>query len=420
MSQTSPPAVPPAPARAPRGRSGWLLRPYEWALLGSILVVLAVTAAADSNHAYLKNPTQCLKDNLRNLAPITMLALGATVVIIAGGIDLSLGSTAAFCATVFVSLIIVLSPVGGGTTDPSRAMPTWVIATACSGSVLAGLMVGTLHTWLIVALRLPPFIVTLGSLVGLRSFARAIMLWVTRPPGGKNGSEEIQVSNPFIVYLATHIEVSVIVMLVLALVIWLIMSRTVLGRHIYALGGNEQAAILSGIRTNNVKWFVYSFSGLAAGIAGIFYVAKQYSVTPATMAGGHELNAIAAAVVGGCSLQGGAGTIIGTLLGAVFLQAVVDAVSRIVKASSNIYEGLIVGIVVVLAVTVSQLNQIVRGRRLFEGWLGLTAIPVLAIAGGVLGVITAGRTAGTVVGGAVFVLLILARTVEAVRARRAA
>lgn len=418
-SSPDPSTSPAAPVRAPRGRSGWLLRPYEWALLGSILVVLAVTAFADSNHAYLRNPSQCLKDNLRNLAPITMLALGATVVIIAGGIDLSLGSTAAFCATVFVSLTIVLSPEAGGTADPSRGMPAWIIATACGGAVLAGLMVGTLHTWLIVALRLPPFIVTLGSLVGLRSFARAIMLWVTRSPDNRTGSEEKQVNNPFIGYLATHIEVSVIVMLVLALVIWLIMSRTVLGRHIYALGGNEQAAILSGIRTNNVKWFVYSFSGFAAGIAGIFYVAKQFSVTPSTMAGGHELNAIAAAVVGGCSLQGGAGTIIGTLLGAVFLQAVVDAVSRIVKASSNIYEGLIVGIVVVLAVTVSQLNQILRGRRLFEGWLGLTAIPILSLAGGILGLITAGRSAGLIVGGTVLVLLTLACGLEATRARRA-
>lgn len=411
---SNPPSA--APAQPPRGRSGWLLRPYEWALLGSILFVLAATAAADSNHAYLRNPAQCLKDNLRNLAPITILALGATVVIVAGGIDLSLGSVAAFCATVFVSVIILLSP--GGTFDPSRAIPAWIIAAACSASILTGVMVGTLHTWLIVALRLPPFIVTLGSLVGLRSFARAVMLWVTRPPGRANGSEEVQVNNPFIAYLATHVEISVIVMLVLAFLIWLVMSRTVLGRHVYALGGNEQAAILSGIRTNNVKWFVYSFSGFAAGVAGIFYVAKQYSVTPATMAGGHELNAIAAAVVGGCSLQGGAGTIIGTLLGAVFLQAVVDAVSRIVKASSNIYEGLIVGIVVVLAVTVSQLSQVLRGRRLFEGRLGLAAIPVLAFVAGLLALITAGGTAGAVVGGGLLLLLGLVRIFESVRARR--
>jgi len=415
---SSPSAAPAGPSPAPRRRSGWLLRTHEWALIGSILAVIAVTAMADSNHAYLKKPQQCLKDNLRNLAPIAILALGATVVIVAGGIDLSLGSTAAFCATVCVSLMIVLSPAG--TFGAGKPLATWVVIASCGGAMLAGLMVGTLHTWLIVALRLPPFIVTLGTLVGLRSFARAVTSWVTRNyRGGGTGSEEIQFNDPFIEYLDAHVWISVAVLLALAILIWILMSSTVLGRHVYALGGNEQASILSGIRTNDVKWFAYAFSGVAASIAGVFYIAKQHSLSPTTMAGGHELNAIAAAVVGGCSLQGGVGTIVGTLLGAVFLQAVVDAVQRIVKTNSNMYEGLIVGIVVVLAVTVSQLDQILRGRRLFDGWLGIAAVPILAVVGGLLALITTGGTAGAVVGGTVFVLLGLVRGLEAARARRA-
>lgn len=404
------------PAGSPRARRGWLLRTHEWALIASILAVIAATAMADSNHAYLRKPQQCLKDNLRNLAPIGMLALGATVVIIAGGIDLSLGSTAAFCATICISLMIVLSPEG--TFGVGKPLATWVVVVSCLGSMLAGLMVGTLHTWLIVALRLPPFIVTLGTLVGLRSFARAITSWVTRNyRGGGTGSEEIQFNEPFIEYLDSNVWISVTVLLVLALVIWVVLSSTVLGRHVYALGGNEQASILSGIRTNNVKWFAYAFSGLAASLAGVFYIAKQHSLSPTTMAGGHELNAIAAAVVGGCSLQGGVGTVIGTVLGAVFLQAVVDAVQRIVKTNSNMYEGMIVGIVVVLAVTVSQLDQIFRGRRLFDGKLGLMAIPILSVVAGVLALVTAGERIGMVAGGVVLVLLTAVRVLESIRSR---
>ena len=399
-----------------RSGRGWLLRTHEWALVGSILAVIAVTAMADANHAYLRKPRQCLTDNLRNLAPIGMLALGATVVIIAGGIDLSLGSTAAFCATVCISLMIVLSPEG--TFGVGKPLATWIVVTSCLGAMLAGLMVGTLHTWLIVALRLPPFIVTLGTLVGLRSFARAITSWVTRNyRGGGTGSEEIQFNEPFIEYLDSNVWISVTVLLVLALVIWVVLSSTVLGRHVYALGGNEQASILSGIRTNNVKWFAYAFSGLAASMAGVFYIAKQHSLSPTTMAGGHELNAIAAAVVGGCSLQGGVGTVIGTVLGAVFLQAVVDAVQRIVKTNSNMYEGMIVGIVVVLAVTVSQLDQILRGRRLFDGKLGLVAIPILSVVAGVLALVTAGERIGMIAGGVVFCLLTAVRVLESIRSR---
>lgn len=405
-----------APAGSPRARRGWLLRTHEWALIGSILAVIAATALADANHAYLRKPQQCLKDNLRNLAPIGMLALGATVVIIAGGIDLSLGSTAAFCATICISLMVVLSPEG--TFGIGKPLASWIVVVACLGSMLTGLMIGTLHTWLIVALRLPPFIVTLGTLVGLRSFARAITTWVTRNyRGGGTGSEEIQFNEPFIEYLDSNVWISVTVLAVLALVIWVVLSSTVLGRHVYALGGNEQASILSGIRTNNVKWFAYAFSGLAASLAGVFYIAKQHSLSPATMAGGHELNAIAAAVVGGCSLQGGVGTVIGTVLGAVFLQAVVDAVQRIVKTNSNMYEGLIVGIVVVLAVTVSQLDQILRGRRLFEGKLGLAAIPIFSLVAGMLALITAGERVGLVAGGVVLVLLTTVRVWESIRSR---
>ncbi|MCI0358605.1 MAG: ABC transporter permease [Planctomycetaceae bacterium] len=384
-------------SQGPRG----LLRANEWALVISILLVVAGTAALDRSHSYVNYPVRSLQDNGRRLAPLGILALGAAVVIISGGIDLSLGSMAALSGTICATLLMAL---GGErfNSDEGAGPVVWCVAIAAS--LTAGLVVGTLHTWMITALRLPPFIVTLGSLVGLRSLARAFCYYMT----GRfkdSSSEDLPFSDPFCDFLTERVELSLLLLAVLASGTWLILSRTVLGRHIYALGGNEQAARLSGIRTENVKWFAYTFSAVCASLTGMFYIAEA-GAKPTTLANGYELNAIAAAVVGGCSLQGGIGTIPGTLLGAIFLRAVVDSVARIIKTSSDIYEGLIVGIVVVLAVTFSQLREIRQSRRqLFPGWLGILAIPCLALACGLAGLITIGSRTG--LGGMLFALVVL-------------
>jgi ribose/xylose/arabinose/galactoside ABC-type transport system permease subunit len=196
------------------------------------------------------------------------------------------------------------------------------------------------------------------------------------------------------------------VFIILSLFTWLILRWTVLGRHIYALGGNEQAARLSGVRTENVKWVAYCFSALTASIAAIFYVANESVAAPVNQARGHELNAIAAAVVGGCSLQGGVGTVSGTILGALFLRIVIDAVAKIIKTGADVYEGLIVGCVVVLAVTLTQARQLIAsGRQLFAGTRGLCAIPTLAIVAGLVALVTAGPWVALGVGAVLLVAL---------------
>ncbi|RLS79050.1 MAG: hypothetical protein DWI03_02650, partial [Planctomycetota bacterium] len=140
---------------------------------------------------------------------------------------------------------------------------------------------------------------------------------------------------------------------------------------------------------------------------------------PVNQGRGHELNAIAAAVVGGCSLTGGVGTVPGTVLGAIFLRVVIDAVSKIIKTGADVYEGLIVGIVVVIAVTFSQLGQMAKGgRRLLPGALGLCAIPTLAVLCGCIVAMTANARAGLAAGAAAFVLLAAVRAWES-RARAA-
>jgi ribose transport system permease protein len=370
-------------------RSRWPLRFNELALLAAILVVVLITAAVDSNHSYLKQPYTSFRDIARNVALLGIFALGAGVVIIAGGIDLSAGSMIAFSGTICASTMMLLAPQTMINMQPVGPLVAFCgVATA----ILSGFLVGTLHAWLITAVRLPPFVATLATLVGLRSFARALCGYITAKTLSGSGNTEINVYDPYFAFVRDNVwYVYVPVFVLLAAFTFLLLGSTVLGRHIYALGGNEEAARLSGIRTDRVKWFAYCFSTVTASIAGVFYVADQSVASPVNQGVGYELNAIAAAVVGGCSLQGGIGAVPGIIFGVVFLRVVIDSVAKLIKSGSDIYEGMIVGIVVVLAVTFSQIRQIrASGRELFPGMLGIIAIPTLALS---IGVITAMTTA---------------------------
>jgi ribose/xylose/arabinose/galactoside ABC-type transport system permease subunit len=241
---------------------------------------------------------------------------------------------------------------------------------------------------------LPPFIATLASLVGLRSLGRAICENVTEDVfGGK--STQIQIYDESFRYLATSVWIPLVLFALLSLGIWLMLSHTVIGRHIYALGGNEDAARLSGIRTERVKWLAYCVGTMTATVAGILYIGDQSVADPQTLGRGYELNAIAAAVVGGCSLQGGAGRVQGTVLGALFLRVVIDGVAKIIKTGADVYEGQIVGLVVVVAVAFSKFRESARrGSEVFPGALGIVSIAALTLLGGTLTTLMAGRGVG--------------------------
>jgi ribose/xylose/arabinose/galactoside ABC-type transport system permease subunit len=357
----------------------------------AIVIAIALTAFVDANHSYWFRPLESVRDIARNTALLGIFALGATVVIIAGGIDLSAGSMIALSGTVCATTMLALAPAQMMGFKPVGGV---AVAVGCAASLLAGFLVGTLHAWLITAVRLPPFIATLATLVGLRSLARALCESSTAALTPTK-SALINISDPFFKTVRDNVWIPVAVFGVLAIVTWILLTRTVLGRHLHALGGNEQAARLAGIRTDNVKWFAYCFGAMTASLAGLFYMANESVAAPVNQGRGHELNAIAAAVVGGCSLAGGVGTVPGTVLGAIFLRVVIDAVSKIIKTGADVYEGLIVGIVVVIAVTLAQLGQLAKGgRRLLPGGLGLCAIPTLAVLCGGIVSMTAGGRAG--------------------------
>ena len=408
-----------APPKLP-GRQ-WAIPFHELALVLAIGLVFVATGLVDRNHTYFKNFDASFVIVLRNTVILGILALGAAVVIIAGGIDLSAGSMMAFSATTCALIMVLLAEP-----DDKRlvTVPLYGVLLAIAGGILSGFLVGTLHTWLITSVRLPPFVATLATLVGLRSFARAMCEFITKERWGSQ-YQQVNVNSPFFIYIKEHLWVATSVFAVLAIVTWLILSRTVLGRHIYALGGNEQAARLSGIRTDNIKWFAYCFGAMTAAIAGIFQMADTSVAQPVNLARGYELNAIAAAVVGGCSLQGGIGTVTGTVLGALFLRLVIDAVAKLIKAGADVYEGMIVGIVVVLAVTLTQFRQLLQsGREFFPGARGIVAIPTIAIAVGLLATMAVANLPGfsgrtTIVGSAVsLVMLFLLGLVKLLESRR--
>lgn len=352
---------------------GRMFARVEVKLICAWLLVLGITILLDPGRTYLNNPGGTAEQIIRNTVFLGFFALGSAVIIVSGGIDLSSGSVIALSATVFSSLMLLLDP------DGFRAgeIQTWVVTVSILGTLISGAMVGTLNAWLITCVGLPPFIATLATMVGIRSFARGMILAVT--------DNRSQIDFPDLGLRDTLKDVTTasIIFIVFAACLWFLMSRTVIGRHLHAMGGNETAAKLSGIRTDRLKWLAYVIGATSASIMGIIYFADHGSAKPDILARGYELNAIAASVIGGCSLAGGIGTIPGAILGCLFLRTVIDAVNKIVGTGADVYEGMIVGIVVVLAVTFSQRDAALIKRPFFGSSIGWAATPILGVLGGI-------------------------------------
>lgn len=345
----------------------------EFKLIVAWLLVVLATMALDTNYAYWNNPADSAQLILRRTVLLGFFAIGSAIIIISGGIDLSSGSVIAMSATVFGSLMMILDPVG----FKAGHVSTTAVILSIGGTLLVGGMVGTLHAWLITSVGLPPFVATLATLVGLRSFSRGLTSSITMR------KSQIDFPDTGLRDILKNVTYMSIVFVVFALLMWFLMSRTVTGRHLQAMGGNEQAAKLSGIRTDRLKWLAYVIGAVSASIVGIISFADDGSAKPDIMARGYELNAIAASVIGGCSLQGGVGTIPGTILGCLFLRTIIDAVQKIVGSGADVYEGMIVGIVVVVAVTFSQRGGgKLAGKKYFSNGIGWSVIPTLGLLAG--------------------------------------
>ena len=297
-----------------------------------LLVVLCVVVAAI-------NPRFVGGANLQNMARLIgmygIFSIGTGVVIITGGIDLSVGSLFALLG-VLLSLMLV-----SWHWPPMLA----ILAVMC---VAVGL--GYVHGLLITRLRIQPFIVTLCGLLFYRGLARFIANDETKGFGTGQGFEwltQLATGSPF------GIPAPFILLLVIAAVMWVVLHRSVYGRYLFAVGRNEDAARYSGINARKIIASAYVVAGLTAGISGILLAFYTNSVSPSSHGNFFELYGIAAAVLGGCSLRGGEGSVVGILIGTALLQVLQNLVNLLGIPSSLNFA--VMGAVILIGVIADQL-----------------------------------------------------------------
>ena len=267
-----------------------------------------------------------------------VLAAGMTFVILTGGIDLSVGSILA--ASAMVAML--------GSKIPNFGM------IGILGGVVTGLVLGLFNGSLIAGLRLPPFIVTLGGLTAMRGIARLLgndtTVFNPELPFAFIGNDTL-FGIPWLVIIAFSVVI----------ISWFILKRTVLGIHIYAVGGNEDAARLSGIKVGWVLLFVYSLSGLLAGLGGVMSAARLYAANGIQLGVAYELDAIAAVILGGTSFVGGIGTIWGTLIGALIIAVLSNGL--ILLGVSDVWQFIIKGGVIIGAVALDRYRLSSSGKH---------------------------------------------------------
>ncbi len=304
----------------------------------NVLIALIVVGALISLYTPYFLTTNNLMGVFRAFSLTAIMSIGMVMVIITGGIDLSVGS-----AMGLASLVTALCF--------SMGYPTELCIAAGLG---VGLIFGLCNGLLITFIGLPPFIATLGTL----SIGRGLMYMITRGvPVTPETPEAFAILGQG--YLGP-VPVPVIIMVVLMLIFAVIMRRTRFGRHVYATGGNEHAARLSGVKVDRVKLSVYVLSSTIAALAGVIGFSRYLSAEPAS-GFGSELDVIAAAAIGGASLAGGAGSVTGAVIGAALVGVIANGV---VLLNINTYaQQAITGGVILIAVSLDVLRSRIMGGK---------------------------------------------------------
>ncbi len=263
---------------------------------------------------------------LLQVAVYSLLALGEFLTILTGGIDLSIGSIVGLAGVV-------------GALLASHSGTGWLLI-AVGGALLAGLIVGSINGLLVAWVKMPPFIVTLGTMTSALGFAYVL----------SGGQPISNVSNNFLAIgggSLWHVPYPIFIMIVVLGVFYGLLRHTTFGTHVYATGGNDKAARIAGIKTSRILYAVYALSGLLAGLAGVI-LASQVTSGIATNGAGYELDAIAAVVIGGTSLMGGRGTFVGMVIG--FLMLSVLSNGLYILNVSPFYIDVITGFLIIVAV----------------------------------------------------------------------
>jgi len=281
-----------------------------------------------SNFMTLNNTMNILRQVAINL----VLAAGMTFVILTGGIDLSVGS------------ILAVSAVLGMLTSLPDAMP----AMSLPVFILSGLIIGVFNGALVAYLNINPFVVTLGTMTALRGAAYLFA----------SGTTVLNNNIPSFEWLGNgeflHLPWLIWVAAMVAVASWFILRKTILGLHIYAVGGNMQAARLTGIKVSTILLFVYAMNGLCSGLGGAMSASRLYGAN-GNWGVGYELDAIAAVVLGGTSLNGGVGSIWGTVVGALIIGVMNNGLT--ILGLSSFWQYVAKGAVIVIAVVLDKWRQ---------------------------------------------------------------
>jgi len=308
-------------------------------LLVALCVVLAIL-----------NPSFLSGANLQNLARLIgiygIFSIGLGIVIITGGIDLSVGSVFALLG-VLLSIFLV----------------EWHIPAVIAVILIVGIstFLGVISGLLITKVKIQPFIVTLCGLLFYRGLARFIANDETKGFGSAQGFETLQAAATGSLF---GVPTPFVILILISVVMWVVLHRSVYGRHLFAVGRNEIAAKYSGINADLVIAGSYVLSGLLAGVAGILLAFYTNSISPSSHGNFYELYGIAAAVLGGCSLRGGEGSIIGILIGTALLQILQNLVNLLGIPSSLNFA--VMGAVILIGVVVDQLLRQRRAARVMK------------------------------------------------------
>lgn len=311
---------------------GFLKRQLQQSLAFGTLVILVIFfAIASPNFFTFSN----IATVLLSTAVIGILALGTTFVIITGGIDLSLGTGMALCA------------VMTGVFITNWGLPVWV---GILGGIATGVLMGLVNGVNITFLRLPPFIATLAMMMIAGGLALVVsnvapIYFSTSAPDFKKIALGV---------IIPGIPNAVLITAVLAIIAAIVLSKTLLGRYTFAIGSNEEATRLSGVNTRRWTILIYMFAGAFTGVAGIIIASRLDSAQP-QIGTGYELQAIAAVIIGGTSLLGGRGSILGTVIGALIMSVLVNGL-RIMSIQTE-WQNVVVGFVVLLAVFLDSLRN---------------------------------------------------------------
>ncbi|PWU47707.1 ribose ABC transporter permease [Micromonospora globispora] len=330
---TSPASPPPTEQPANEGLTGRLRsRLQQFLAFASLIVIFAVFAIASPNFLTYGNVTAILFSTV----VIGTLALGTTFVIITGGIDLSLGTGMALCAVMSGVFIVNMDlPLGVGVL----------------GAILFGGLLGFVNGVNIAILKIPPFIATLAMMLVAQGLALVVSHSAPIYFNDTPGYFAISTGN---LIPGVQFPNAVLILAVLAVISGILLNKTILGRYTYSIGSNEEATSLSGISVRKWKIIVYTLAGLFIGMAGVLISARLGSAQPATGAG-YELQAIAAVVIGGTSLAGGKGSIVGTIIGALIISVLNNGLQ--IMSIPQEWQNVILGCVILVAVYADMLRK---------------------------------------------------------------